>query len=270
MCATSRGALIGSWNQDEAFGDLIDGTGGHAPATIAPAGVVDYLQPGVPNGLYGGILVSGAAGTSIGYGPSVSDDFFISGTSNINPLMNIDRTGAFTVMSWINPAAVDIALRTYRPISTGGGAGSDGGWGFGLRINDLGGTNVTVRLTSYAVADNDSDPFAISFGQWIHIAATYNNGAINYFLNGLALGGSDTSLFNNDGANARLTIGARLGGNDVDQMSGRLDGVRVYNEVLSETQIREAAALSVVPEPATAGLMMLGAGILARRRRQHQ
>ena len=152
--------------------------------------------------------------------------------------------------------------------STGGGAGSDGGWGLGLRLNDVIGASCTVRFTTYAVADNDSDPFAVVFGEWIHIAATYNNGAINYFLNGVPLGGGDNSLFNNDGPNARLTIGARLGGNDVDQANGRLDGIRIYDEVLTPAQIQEAAVTSVVPEPAACGLMLLGAASVLRRRRR--
>jgi hypothetical protein len=268
LCAPIQAAVVGFWAQDEISGNLIDSTGGHAPATISPLGVVDYGQPGVPNGSYGSILVTGAAGTSIRYGPNASDDFFLVGSDNNNPAMNIDRTGALTIMAWINPNAPDVAGRTYRPFSTGGGAGTDAGWGFGLRLNDIAGTNCTVRFTGYAVADNDSDPFAITFGQWIHIAATYNNGAIIYFLNGVQLGGSDTSLFNNDGPNARATIGARLGGNDVDQTNGLLDGVRIYNEVLTPTQIQEAAVASVVPEPATCGLMLLGGASLLRRRRR--
>jgi hypothetical protein len=90
------------------------------------------------------------------------------------------------------------------------------------------------------------------------MAATYNNGAINYFLNGVALGGSDTSLFGNESVNGRLVIGGRFGGNDVDQANGLLDGIRVYDELFSATQIQEAAVLSV-PEPSTFILGAVGA-----------
>ena len=263
----AQSSVIGAWTQDELGGDLIDSAGGHAPATISPFGAVDYGQPGVPNGLYGSILVSGAFGTSIGYGPNLSDDFFVSGFDNFNAAMSIDRTGAFTIMSWIKPQAPDISGRAYRPFSTGGGTGADGGWGFALRFGDLAGTATTVRLTSYAVADNDSDPFSVTFGEWIHIAATYNNGAIDYFLNGIQLGGSDNSLFNNEGPNARATIGARFGGNDFDQTNGLLDGIRIYDEVLTATQIQEAAVTSVVPEPSSLALLLLGGMSFARRRR---
>ena len=262
-----QAALIGSWNQDELFGDVIDSTGGHAPGILSPLGAVDYGQPGVPNGLYGPIVVAGAAGTSIGYGPNLSDDFFISGTDTFNPAMNIDRTGALTIMSWIKPLPPDINGRAYRPLSTGGGAGADGGWGFALRFADTAGTATSVRFTTYAVADNDSDTFPVVFGEWIHIAATYNNGAINYFLNGVQLGGSDTSFFNNEGPAARVTIGARAGGNDFDQTNGFLDGIRIYDQVLTAAQIQEAAVASVVPEPSSVGLALLGVACVVRRRR---
>ncbi len=267
-------ALIASWNQDELSGDLNDSAAGHAPAALVTGGSVDYGQPGVPGGTYGALTVTTAGGSSISYGPNASDDYFVSGADNNNPVMNIDRTGAFTVMSWIRPLAPDIA-RTYRPMSTGSAAGTDRGWGLGLRLNDTAGTSAAVRFTTYGVADNDSTLFSVVFDEWVHIAATYNNGAIDYYLNGNLLGGSDVSLFGNDGLPARLTIGGRIGalaggagGNDGDQVNGWLDGVRVYNEVMSTAQIQAAAIGSVsIPEPSAAALAALCATGLARRHR---
>ena len=265
MCLPSQAALIASWNQDELSGDIVDSTGGHAAGVAS--GAVNYGQPGVPNGTYGAIVVSNAGGTSIGYGPNVSDSFFVSGADNNNPVMNIDRTGSFTVMSWINPQAPDVAGRAYRPVSTGSGNGVDRGWGFALRFGDTAGTATSVRLTTYGVADNDSLTFPVVFGEWIHIAATYNNGAIDYYLNGTQLGGSDVSLFGNDGAAARLTIGARLGGNDFDQTNGLLDGIQIYDQVLNASQIQAAAVASLVPEPSSFALAgFLSAALLRRRR----
>jgi hypothetical protein len=265
VVSSADAALIGAWRQDEASGNLIDSTGGH-PAGV-PTGTPSYGQAGVANGTYGAINVTNAAGNSIEYGPSDVDEFFTVGTDNNNPVMNLDRAGAFTVMGWVNPAAPAAAGRPYRFLSTGRAAGAARGWGFGLRLNNTNGTGSAIRFTNYGVADNDSSAFDVTFGNWVHIAATYNNGQINYFLNGNALD-ADTSLFGNDGAPARLVIGGRLGGNDTDQMNGRVDGVQVYNEVLTADQIRQAAAASVsVPEPSA--VFMLGvASCLALVRRQ--
>jgi hypothetical protein len=262
--SSANGALIGSWRQDEAAGNLVDSAGLHPPGT--PTGSPTYGQSGVPNGTYGAINVTNAGGKAIEYGPSTVDEFFTTGTDNNNPVMNLDATGAFTVMGWMNPAA-PTAGRSYRFLSTGSGAGPDRGWGIGLRLPNTTGTGSSIRFTTYGILDNDSSLFNVAFGNWVHIAATYDNGQINYFLNGNALD-SDTSVFGNEGAAARLVVGGRLGGADTDQMNGLIDGVQVFNEVLTVDQIRQAAAASVVPEPST---MLLGVGVgcvaLARRRR---
>jgi hypothetical protein len=248
-CLPASAANIGFWAQDEASGNLIDSTGNHPAGT--PTNSPAYGQPGVPNGSYGSINVFNAAGNSIGYGPSTLDQFFTIGADNNNPVMNLDRLGAFTVMGWMNPNAPTVAS-TYRFLSTGSAAGVDRGWGIGLRLNNTAGTASSIRFTTYGVADNDSSAFDVPFGSWMHIAVTYNNGAINYFLNGNALD-SDTSFFGNESANGRLVIGGRLGGNDVDQANGLLDGIQVYDQVLTPAEIQSAAAMSVsaVPEPST-------------------
>jgi hypothetical protein len=260
---SANAALVGFWRQDESSGSLIDSTGGHPPGD--PTGTPTYGLPGVPNGTYGAVNVTGASGTAIEYGPSDVDEFFTIGPDNNNPVMNLDTTGAFTVMGWVNPNAPTVA-RTYRFMSTGSAAGADRGWGIGLRVPNTAGTGSSIRFTTYGILDNDSSPFDVTFGNWVHLAATYNNGQINYFLNGNPLD-SDVSSFGNEGAAGRLVIGGRLGANDADQMNGLIDGVRVYNEVLTPEQIRDAAAASV-PEPSTT---LLGAAVgcmaFARRRR---
>jgi hypothetical protein len=265
VASSARADLIGSWRQDETAGNLIDSTGNH-PAGV-PTGSPTFGQPGVPNGTYGAINVTNAAGTSIKYGPSTVDQFFTIGNDNNNPVMNLDAAGAFTVMGWVNPAAPD-AARTYRFLSTGSAAGADRGWGIGLRLPNTAGTGSSIRLTTYGIADNDSSVFDVTPGNWLHIAATYNNGQINYFLNGNPLD-SDTSVFGNEGTAARLVVGGRLGGNDTDQMNGQVDGVQVFNTVLTAAQIRQAAIDSVsVPEPTGALVLgLVGCLGLARRRR---
>jgi hypothetical protein len=251
---------------DDLNSALLDSTGNHPVGTVV--GSVVQGQPGVPNGTYGAITVTGATGLSTYFGPNASDSYFTIGDSNANPVMNIGRTGSMTVMSWIAPLAPDVAGRAYRPVSTGSFLGTDRGWGFALRFGDTIGANTTVRLTTYGVADNDSTPFAVNFGEWIHIAATYSNGAINYYLNGNQLGSSDTSLFGDELSAARLTVGGRTGGNDFDQTNGFLDGIRVYDEVLSTEAIRAAAVASVVPEPSIGLLVgIAGLALLSFRRR---
>lgn len=256
--------LIGSWNHDEASGSLLDSTNGHPPG--APTGAPGYGFPGVPNGTYGAITVNLASGTAIEYGPSDVDEVFTIGADNLNPVMNLDTTGAFTIMGWMNPSQPALAALTYRFLSTGSGGGADRGWGFGLRLPNTAGTGSSIRFTTYGIADNDSSLFDVAFGSWIHLAATYNNGLITYFLNGNTLD-SDTSSFGNEAAAGRLLIGGRVGGNNVDQMNGLVDGVQVYNQILTAAEIQQAAVSSVsVPEPSAALLLALGCIPLMKRR----
>jgi len=265
----ANAALVAAWNQDEFAGPIIDSTGNHPEGL--PSGFPVYSMAGVPNGSYGAINVSNAFGTSIEYGPSLEDDFFIVGDNNVNPVMNLDGGGAFTVMGWVNPQALPAGspARSYKVLSTGSGAGADRGWGLALRLTTTGGENSSIRFTSFGIADNDSQTFTVAYGSWIHLAVTYNAGQITYFLNGVMLD-SDTSVFGPDTINSRLVVGSRLGGNDSDQMAGQLDGIRVYDQILSATEIQQAAAESVsaVPEPSVTMLALGGVAVLLRRSRR--
>jgi Concanavalin A-like lectin/glucanases superfamily len=262
-------AIIANWLHDELSGSLIDSTSNH-PAGV-PTGTPAYGLPGVPNGTYGALTIGNAFGTAIEYGPTAVDEFFNVGTDNNNPVLNLDTTGSFTVMAWMNPyALISATPRSYKVLSTGSAAGVDRGWGLALRLTQIDGTASSIRFTSFGIVDNDSLTFSVTFGAWIHVATTYNNGPITYFLNGNMLD-TDTSSFGNESANGRLVVGSRLGGNDSDQMNGKLDGVRVYDQVLTEAEIRQAAVDSVsgIPEPSVALIGLAGTlGLVCRRRRR--
>ena len=269
LAAPLQSALIANWNFDELSGNVSDATGNHSAGVhIGGYGYPSYAQPGVSAGTYGSLSVIAPAGKSVGFGPSTEDDFFVVGSSNVNPVLNIDSTGAFTAMGWVNPNSPTAGL-TYRFLSTGSSAGADRGWGLGLRMPAAASLTGSIRLTTYGVADNDSSTFPVTYGSWMHIAVTYNNGAISYYMNGNALD-TDTSLFGNEGIAGRLVLGGRIGGNDTDQMNGLVDGIRLYDSVLSPADIRNAAIASVsVPEPSATllGLAVMGLFALPRKRR---
>lgn len=238
---------IGDWKMNEGSGNLIDSTGNHAPGV--PTGVPTYLAPGVPRGTYGSINLTTPAGSSIYYGPSTVDRFFNISSSSPNAVMNLDPTDCFTVMGWINP----VPLGTSRPvvgrhtmISTGGAADADGGWGLGLSVTSTSGQGSRIRFTPYGKPALESDAFTLPANGFVHVAVTYRSGDISYFLNGTAIGGSTSVVqFNARSSEARMTIGGRLGGSNVEQVSGLVDGLRVYAELLSAPQIRTAAYNSV-------------------------
>lgn len=272
VASPAPAALIAAWNMDQTSGALVDSTGGSAPAVLT--GTAGYGTQGVPNGTYGAISVVNGAGTSISFGPSTSDTLFISGSDNNNPVLNLAPTSSFTAMGWIRPAEPTLTTSfTYRLIATGTSAGAGGGWGLGLRYTIASGvTTNTVRLTAYAVADKDSTAVSITTGQWYHLAASYSNGTTLFYLNGVLVStATNTAPFNAETTDGRLLIGGRLGGTDLDQASGLLDGLRVYDTALTAGEIAAAAAASVsaVPEPSS-GLLLgaLAAPALLRRRRR--
>jgi hypothetical protein len=265
---SAQAALIANWNLDESSGSIVDLQGNH-PLGI-PTGAPTYGAAGVPNGSYGAITIANAGGTSIDYGPVAVDEFFTVGLDNNNPVMNLDATGSFTAMGWMNPnALLDATPRSYKILSTGTEAAAGRGWGLALRLTQIDGTGSSLRFTGFGIADNDSLTFTITPGEWVHLAVTYSAGSISYFLNGNFLD-TDTSSFGNESTAARLVIGSRFAGNDSDQMNGRLDGIRVYDTLLTENQIRQAAidSVSIIPEPSCGALALAGiAGLLRRKNR---
>ncbi len=266
--SSAQASLVVWWTQDETSGNLFDQTGLNPEAL--PAGAPVYGNPGVPNGTYGSIVVMNAQGNSISYGPSTTDAYFIAGDTNDNPVMNIDQTGQLTAMGWIRPAELELTTsHTSRVIGTGSAAGGDFGWGLGLRYTITGGvTTPFVRFTAYGVVDKDSTPITVTFGQWMHLAATYDNGVTSLYLNGDFLSThTDTRQFGNDSTNNRLVVGGRLGGSNNEQTNGLLDGIRVYNTLLTAEEIRAAAAESVmIPEPTSLMLGLCALPLLFRRR----
>jgi hypothetical protein len=265
-------AMVGWWKQDEIAGSNVVDARGLNPEAV-PLGTPSYGSPGVPNGVYGAITVAQAEGTSIGYGPSTVDAYFITGIDNNNPVMNIDSTGQLTVMGWLRPATPELGTsHTYRMISTGSAAGGDFGWGLGLRFTLTNGVLVPfARFTAYGVVDKDiAIPNGVTYDQWIHLTATYDNGATNLFVNGEFIGShADTRLFGNDSANNRLVFGGRLGGSNNEQAYGLIDGLRVYDTIITLDEIRAAAAASVsVPEPSATCLGILGGLLLGRHYRR--
>jgi len=76
---------------------------------------------------------------------------------------------------------------------------------------------------------------------WVHLAATYNGSTLTVWVNGQRAGSRSIVGTHTCVNNRRLAVGAK---NDPDQglleafMDGRLDEIRIYNRVLSGTEIR--------------------------------
>lgn len=226
---------------------------------------------GVADGTYGALSVSAASGTGLAF--PVATQLNLTRADNV--VAGMAPAGAFTVMTWIKPVSVTTAGNG-TILGTGLGAGGYG-WGFGLNTTATGDSSILWRTytgTSLSSrVDNLSQTFSIAAGSWAHFALSYNNGVVTYFLNGVQLD-SDTRAFTASPAGSQaLVISGRYNVAGESLPVGTiLDGLRVYDNALTASEIQYAAveSVSAVPEPSTYGL--LGAGVLAasafaRRRR---
>lgn len=173
-----------------------------------------------------------------------------------------------------NPAMVGQAGGVTSPgsVDCSDGACSGSGWivygdraaGGALTVDFFGGGSV------FSLADNSGAN--VLDGNWHNVAVTYNGaGGAN---------GSNLSLFVDDNAkvagagsgNIPATSGSNIFlGNCFscgNVYTGLLDNVWMSNSSLNESDVRNAFALTVIPEPASMVLMGLGAALLARRRQR--
>lgn len=259
-CAISQAALIGHWKMDEASGDLSDssGSGFTGVKQTAGAGAV-YGEATVAPGTYGAVTItpsiSAAFGSSIDFAENTTtnrSNYTIGTPAAITNLITSagGGTGTMTIMAWIN---LDNTSGTQRIFGTG--VGGSQGWAFGTNGSNL-------RFTTNGRADNNSPTAAgLTIGTWTHIAATYNNNTIEFFVNGNSLGvDNNAGGFNNETAN-NYRFASTTNGNE--QFTGEMDELKIFDEALSIAEIRAAA----IPEPSGIALLSLGGLALLRRRR---
>src|SRR6185436_14496384 len=90
---------------------------------------------------------------------------------------------------------------------------------------------------------------------WTHLAATYTSGALNIYVNGVQVATQSVT-----GTIASSTLPLRIGGNTVwgEYFAGTIDEVKVYNRVLSATEI--AADMAGTPTQGRAAITAPTAG----------
>jgi subtilisin-like proprotein convertase family protein len=141
-------------------------------------------------------------------------------------------TNDFSVMAWVNP---DSVLFRQRIIGSSGLVA--GGWGFGI---DYGISGSGLVLTGYGVEDVATPTVnGVQAGVWQHVAATKSSvDGTKFYHNG-------DSLFVDPSKKddwTSTTSPYALMGSGGERLSGAVDEVRVYQGVLSQQQVRDAAS----------------------------
>lgn len=270
--APASGDAIVHYKLDEAGGTAMDSIGGvhmtPRTQTAAEFGLV-YSLPSVPAGTYGPITLTSqqasAFKTAIQGAGLGGDSQFINSTAN-NALNTL--TGSRSITAWIKPDMLpDATTRVGRILSshpvTIGTART--GWGYGVK--EAG----NQRFTTYGRKDFDQNTgTAVEANVWQHVAMTYaettpTNANVQLYLNGnlvQTITGAPT-----DAANPDAIFGLFGTGSGTEAFPGTMDEVWVFNEVLSEQQIRLVATGAPIPEPSSVAALAAGGLLLLRRQR---
>lgn len=243
--------LVGYYNFNQSSSPIVDQAG--TPVNMAQNGSPSYNQSAIPGQSFG--ATASLNGSSY---------WFASGATEYSNLTN-----DLTVMAWINPASIIGASNGHSTVIFGTTTGG-GGWGFGFFGTEQGaGAEGRPYFVNYGIASYDLGPgFAqIAAGSWVNLAITKSSTAgVSIFINGSLIG---TISSGTAGASAPASNDWYIGnGADLSRnFVGGIDELRIYNGVLSQSQIQ---SISAIPEPSTyaalVGVAVLGLAGWSRRR----
>lgn len=262
---TAQGALVGHYKFEETSGvqgsAIADSSGNNLNGSLQVGNTGgQFAQSSVAAGTYGSIVVSASTatgyGTSLGLTGAARSDRFNIDVSNPTAYGNLvtsgsgasDGFGTFTVMAWVNTYANGLTQRIFS-------TGNPSGWSFAISDQDL-------LYTNFGGADNIAIASPkLTAGSWYHVAMTYSNNALEFFVNG----NSTATVANAGNFNEEVATGFRIGStsNGGEQFDGRMDELKIFDNVLSVSEIRANA----VPEPSSAILGGIGLLAFLRRRR---
>ncbi len=155
----------------------------------------------------------------------------------------IPGTGLLTIEGWVRPDSNNAEGVLIAQ------ANDNSGWS--LELNN-------GHLTLWLATDRGwrfrrYTPTRLQAGQWYHVAAAYNNGTAQVFVNGNGSGSSNLGTFTNGPS---LNIGGLAG---YAFFAGRLDEIRISNTVRYPANFTPPAA-PFVPDSSTLGLWHFDAG----------
>lgn len=204
--------LVGRWA-------LNDGTGSSTAADSSGSGLTGTLTNMDVNADW----VTGAPGLGGGLNFDGTDGYVDAGTSaTLNPV-------AVTVAAWVKAETFDTYTAVFSRVSTGGAAF------YQLLVKSDGKLALYVQAAG-VVSYDGTGTFTLTTGTWFHVALTYSSTAgLAGYVNGAPDGTAS--------ANGALTTASAVAsiGTDTEtvgrEFDGVIDEVRVYNRVLSATDI---------------------------------
>jgi hypothetical protein len=154
-------------------------------------------------------------------------------------------TSGFTISAWVRPNTT--GENPYGRIVDKSTATSGGLDGYALYMSNGSKVSMTVDSTTAVISTDGSVPF----GQWTHVVATVSNtGATTIYTNGTVNVTGTTGPLSGIVTINPLTIGNRSNATD-RTFDGLIDDVRIYNRVLSQSEVQALCDLGncQVPSP---------------------
>jgi len=235
------------------------GGGDNSSSTAGGAG-------GVGGGTTGGS--GGNSGTAVGAGGGTQSDGGAAGTGGANIGVKGEPPAAFTLTNAIkfdgSPEYIDLgndsafnftnsfSLECWVYVPSGGSGvqrwigsrSNDTSHGIGFGVNY---TNGYLRYTSFGHHDYESNQ-AVPTDEWVHVAVVINGtNDARFFINGVFI-----NQVNN--ANPATTTGIQMklgqAGDGVEYFTGRLDEVRMWNDIRTDAEIKQYYSQQVATDSA--------------------
>lgn len=173
--------------------------------------------------------------------------------------MNGSYAGSFNGSAWGTVDLPNLTQQTYafwlKPTVDNDPRVFSSGQSVRTEVRILGQELLIYIAGSPKVDTRSSSKKDVPLSEWTHIAFTFDEGTgvVRGYVNGDNVVNTTTGLTMGDDADPTFFIGARAYNDGTSPVTGLMDDVRVYDTVLSGSEI---AAL--VPEPATIGLLSFG------------
>lgn len=145
--------------------------------------------------------------------------------------------GQMTAAAWINPASLPTSGNLGVIVSRTPGDGT----GYYLELYNSGGTQ-TIYWTSQGSASATYANYTVPLNAWTHVAVTHTSSAATIYVNGVA---QPTTVSNGPvslvpaSSSTPIYVGRRFDGYN---FPGKIDDIRIYNNALSASQVRQLAA----------------------------
>lgn len=236
-------AVVAHYSFDDAANVAADSAGSNNGTLGGDAGQV------------AGFIGAGALGLD-GDGDFVS----LPGSGSLFESLEDDGDG-WTITSWVKTSGNGDVQRLISTDMPEGWAG--GGWGVGFRQDR--GSDEFIS-TTYGIVDMQANTAALD-GEWRHVGYVMKNDggsiATDYYVDGELVGtATPGNGFGINDTTADYVIG-RLGlPTAVQYFNGSIDELMIHDNELTAGEIR-----ALVPEPSSGLLLMLGGGLLLRRRK---